>query len=252
MSLSLIAVFIADPADAGGILGRLFQEFAETLSITILISLLVSLTTTPMLCALLLRREEPEPAAARFCSGWKTGSMRPAFLRKHAALGAGRMRGWSVSACSAHHRLQRGRCSWSCRKVFSREQDNGLVIGTIQADQGISFELMKQKVMQLQRIVQNDPARGFGGGLYTGGRATNNGFLFITLKPWSSAHAIATGVVGRLRRPLGHDCRGATSSWSRRRICASAGGRATRNTSTRCKATIPPRSISGCRKSSPR
>jgi multidrug efflux pump len=200
MSLSLIAVFtpiLLMP----GILGRLFQEFAETLSITILISLLVSLTTTPMLCALLLRREErgrPHPVLQRLENGFDAG------LRFYE-----RTLRWAL----AHARLVgigflltivlNVALFVVVPKGFFPEQDNGLIIGTIQADQGISFELMKQKVMQLQRIVQHDPAVASVAS-YTGGRATNNGFLFITLKPLEQRHASATGVVARLRAPLGH------------------------------------------------
>ena len=86
-------------------------------------------------------------------------------------------------------------------KGFFPEQDTGLIIGTIQADQSISFDLMKQKMTQLQTIVQDDPGVASVAG-YTGGRATNNGFLFITLKPLAQRHVSATAIVARLRRPL--------------------------------------------------
>ncbi|HTJ89358.1 MAG TPA: efflux RND transporter permease subunit [Acidocella sp.] len=200
MSLSLIAVFIPILL-MPGIVGRLFQEFAETLSITILISLLVSLTTTPMLCAMLLRREEagrPHPILARLEGGFD------------AMLGFyERTLRWAL----AHARLVGVGFALTIvlnvalfvvvPKGFFPEQDNGLIIGTIQADQGISFNLMKQKVMQLQTIVQHDPAVASVAS-YTGGRATNNGFLFITLKPLAERHVSATDVVARLRRPLSH------------------------------------------------
>ncbi len=97
MSLSLIAVFIPILL-MPGILGRLFQEFAETLSITILISLLVSLTTTPMLCAMLLRRpEEDTPAAPDPRIGSRTGSTRCCASMSARCAGRWRMRGWSAS-----------------------------------------------------------------------------------------------------------------------------------------------------------
>jgi multidrug efflux pump len=198
MSLSLIAVFIPILL-MPGILGRLFQEFAETLSITILISLLVSLTTTPMLCALLLRRVEtkqPHPMLQRLENGFD------AMLRFYE-----RTLRWAL----AHARLVgigfvltivlNVALFVVIPKGFFPEQDNGLIIGTIQADQSISFDLMKQKVMQLQNIVQHDPAVASVAS-YTGGRSTNNGFLFITLKPLGQRRISAAGVVARLRRPL--------------------------------------------------
>ncbi len=199
MSLSLIAVFLPILL-MPGLLGRLFQEFAETLSITILISLLVSLTTTPMLCALLLRHE-----VAKKRPNW--------FMR------------WIENSFNAAHRGYERSLTWALRharvvglglvltvilnvvlfvivpKGFFPEQDTGLIIGTVQADQSISFAAMKQKLTQLQTIVQDDPGVASVAG-YTGGRATNNGFLFITLKPLAQRHASATAIVARLRRPL--------------------------------------------------
>jgi multidrug efflux pump len=86
-------------------------------------------------------------------------------------------------------------------KGFFPEQDTGLVIGTIQADQTISFTAMKEKLLQLQTIIQDDPGVASVAG-FTGGRATNNGFLFVTLKPQSERHLSATAIVARLRRPL--------------------------------------------------
>ncbi len=200
MSLSLIAVFIPILL-MPGILGRLFQEFAETLSITILISLLVSLTTTPMLCALLLRREAPgrrHPILQRLEDGFDAmlgfyeRTLRWALA--HALLvGVGFLLTIVLNVA----------LFVVVPKGFFPEQDNGLIIGTIQADQSISFDLMKQKVMQLQNIVQHDHAVASVAS-YTGGRATNNGFLFITLKPLSERHASAAAIVARLRRPLSH------------------------------------------------
>jgi multidrug efflux pump len=199
MSLSLIAVFLPILL-MPGLVGRLFQEFAETLSITILISLVVSLTTTPMLCALLLRHE-----VAKKRPNW--------FMR------------WIENSFNAAHRGYERSLTWALRharlvglgllltvilnvvlfvivpKGFFPEQDTGLIIGTVQADQSISFDLMKRKLTQLQTIVQDDPGVASVAG-YTGGRATNSGFLFITLKPLAQRHASATAIVARLRRPL--------------------------------------------------
>ncbi len=199
MSLSLIAVFLPILL-MPGLIGRLFQEFAETLSITILISLLVSLTTTPMLCALLLRREAGSQTPHRLLQRLEDGF--ESLLRFYE-----RTLRWAL----AHARLVgigflltivlNVALFVIVPKGFFPEQDNGLIIGTIQADQGISFDLMKQKVLQLQTLVQHDPAVASVAS-YTGGRSTNSGFLFITLKPLAQRHSSATAVVARLRRPL--------------------------------------------------
>jgi multidrug efflux pump len=87
-------------------------------------------------------------------------------------------------------------------KGFFPEQDTGLVIGNITADQSISFDAMKKKLLELQTIIQDDPGVEAVAG-FTGGHATNSGFLFITLKPMSQRHISATAIVARLRRPLG-------------------------------------------------
>jgi len=198
MSLSLIAVFtpiLLMP----GLLGRLFREFAETLSVTIIISLIISLTTTPMLCALFLRHE-PAKRQNRLVR-WLEGGF--TWLRDGYAASLG----WALR----HPRLVGAVLLLTIGlnvflfvivpKGFFPEQDNGLVIGTIQADQSISFQLMSQKLVQLQTIIQDDPGVASVAG-YTGGRSTNNGFLFITLKPLSVRHVSATQIVARLRRPL--------------------------------------------------
>jgi multidrug efflux pump len=200
MSLSLIAVFLPILL-MPGLVGKLFQEFAETLTITILISLLVSLTTTPMLCALLLRREHAAGAPQN---------------RILAAL-----EGWFNAARGGYERSLR----WALRharlvgvgliltiilnvvlfvvvpKGFFPEQDTGLVMGNIQADQATSFAAMTQKLVALEAIVQKDPGVASAAG-FTGGHSTNTGFLFITLKPLSERHASATRIVARLRKPL--------------------------------------------------
>ncbi len=199
MSLSLIAVFLPILL-MPGIVGQLFREFSMTLSITILISLVVSLTTTPMLCALLLR-----PAA------------RPArqpyyLLRKLEAGFEALLDGYRSSLAWAlrHARLvgvifiltviANIALFVVVPKGFFPEQDTGLIIGTVDGDQSISFQLMKEKLLQLQTVVQKDPAVATVAS-FTGGRATNNGFVFISLKP-GSRRATAVQVVARLRKPL--------------------------------------------------
>jgi multidrug efflux pump len=201
MSTSLIAVFLPILL-MPGLVGRLFREFSETLAVTIIISLILSLTTTPMMCALFLRHDTaPGKRPNRIVRGLEAGFA------------------WALERYSTSLR-------WALRhaglvgiillltialniflfvaipKGFFPEQDTGLIIGTIQADQTISFDLMKKKLIQSQTIVQQDPGVASVAG-YTGGRATNNGFLFITLKPLAQRHVSATAIVARLRRPLG-------------------------------------------------
>jgi multidrug efflux pump len=200
MSLSLIAVFLPILL-MPGLVGRLFREFAETLSVTILISLAVSLTTTPMLCAMFLRKPQearrPNWAVRGLEGGFNTllagyaSSLRWA-LRHPGLIGA--MLILTVILNVALFVV--------VPKGFFPDQDTGLLIGTIQADQSISFNLMKKKLINLQAIVQHDPGVASVAG-FTGGRATNNGFLFVTLKPLAERKISATAIVARLRRPLG-------------------------------------------------
>ncbi len=202
MSLSLIAVFLPILL-MPGVVGRLFREFAETLSITILISLLVSLTLTPMLCARFLHSGVPSGAAR---PGRLIRLLEAEFDRLLAGYRASL--GWALR----HRRLVGIGFVLSIAlnvvlfvmvpKGFFPEQDNGLIIGTVQADQDISFALMRRKMIALQNVIQHDPGVASVAG-FTGGRATNSGFIFITLKSLAQRHVSATRIVARLRRPLG-------------------------------------------------
>ena len=200
MSLSLIAVF-APILLMPGLLGMLFKEFAETLSITILISLVVSLTTTPMLCALLLRPVAQEARKPH----WLLDAMERGFTR--ARDGYEHSLRWALN----HSRLVglgfvltiilNFALFVVVPKGFFPEQDNGLLIGNMQADQSTSFAAMSAKMAAAEAILQKDPAVQSASG-FTGGRSTNTAFLFVTLKPLSQRHASATQVVARLRGPL--------------------------------------------------
>jgi multidrug efflux pump len=199
MSTSLIAVFLPILL-MPGLVGRLFREFAETLSITIIISLIISLSTTPMLCALFLRHDlHPEHRSNRFMRGLENGF---AWLqsRYETSLGLA-LRHRKIVALILLLTVALNIFLFAeVPKGFFPEQDNGLIIGTIDADQSISFALMSQKLKQLQTIVQDDPGVASVSG-FTGGRATNSGFLFIKLKP-ASQRVSATQIVARLRKPL--------------------------------------------------
>jgi len=198
MSLSLIAVFIPILL-MGGIVGRLFREFAVVLSVAILISLLVSITTTPMMCALLLKHRSNEKS--RGFGRWSERGF--AWL----------LRGYEVTlAWTLRHKpltllilaLAIGLNVFLyviVPKGFFPQQDAGRLIGGIQGDQGISFQAMRGKLAEFIEIVRADPAVvnvvGFSGG---GGR--NTGFMFVTLKPLAERRLSADRVVGRLRGEL--------------------------------------------------
>jgi multidrug efflux pump len=200
ISLSLIAVFLPILL-MGGILGRLFREFTLTLSLAIIISLGISLTTTPMMCALFLRPRGPESGAPR----------RRGFFDRVLA-GYERSLSWALR----HSRLVllifigaivlNGFLFYVVPKGFFPEQDTGRLIGTLQADQSVSFQLMTQKLRQMMAIVQADPAVehvvgytgvGSGGGF----GQINTGSVFVSLKPISERPPV-NQVIGRLRPKL--------------------------------------------------
>jgi multidrug efflux pump len=198
MSVSLIAVFIPILL-MGGIVGRLFREFAMTLSVAIMISLAVSLTTTPMMCALLLKRT-PHGQHGRFHRA--TERFFAAMLR-----GYDRTLTWALN----HPRLILAILLATIvtnfylytivPKGFFPQQDTGRIAGAIQADQSISFQLMRQKLQQFISIIQKDPAVDTVVG-FTGGGQTNGGFVFMSLKPMSERKLSADQVIRRLRGEL--------------------------------------------------
>ena len=203
MSLSLVAVFIPILL-MGGIVGRLFREFSVTLSVAVLISLVVSLTTTPMMCSRFFRHDGPESQGTLFR--------------------------WSERVFEAMHQRYARALSWALRNpgvvmvllgatvLFTwyllivipkgnfPEQDTGRLVGGIQADQAISFQSMEGKLRQFVSIVQADPAVdtvvGFTGGGSQGGGQVNSGFIFVSLKPKADRKLAANEVIGRLRPKL--------------------------------------------------
>ena len=195
VSLSLIAVF-APLIFFGGIIGRLFNEFALTLSAAVMISLAVSLTTTPMMCALILPRER----VAR--DGWLSRATENAFhamLRFYqrtlrvALRHSGVVMLTLVATIGFNYYMFRYQMTYELFPV----QDTGLVMGGIVADQSISFQSMKAKFEQLLAIVRNDPAVESVVG-FTGGKR-NVGFAFVSLKPYGERKVTADDVVVRLR-----------------------------------------------------
>ncbi|CAB3762048.1 efflux RND transporter permease subunit [Paraburkholderia humisilvae] len=199
MSLSLIAVFLPILL-MPGIVGLLFHEFAVTLSIAILLSLVISLTITPTMCAYVLRRERadhPKPRIALWIDAQFT-RFRNAYSRSlNLVLDHALLIGLSLIALLVANVFLFRLLS----ATFFPEQDTGILIGQIIADQSISFNAMQKKLAQLQAIVQKDPAVASVAG-FTGGRALNTANVFIELKPLAQRHLSATQVVNRLRPKL--------------------------------------------------
>jgi multidrug efflux pump len=197
MSLSLIAVF-APILLMGGIVGRLFREFAMTLSVAIMISLVISLTTTPMMCAFVLRREPPEhgrlyrfserifDAMLNFYDRTLTAALRAPGMVMLVLL---------VTVCLNIFLF------YEVPKGFFPQQDTGRMVGGIQADQAISFQLMREKLKQFIGIIMTDPAVESVVG-FTGGGQTNSGFVFVALKPLAERKLAVDQVIARLRGKL--------------------------------------------------
>jgi multidrug efflux pump len=194
ISISLIAVFIPILM-MGGIVGRLFREFAVTLSTAILVSMVISLTTTPMMCAHLLKTESEE----------------------HGRL-------YRISESAFNFILERYRHSlrWMLDnwvmvllllvvvialniiviiripKGFFPQQDTGAIVGAVQGPQDASFPLMENSVLQLVDVIKADPAVAHVNA-YTGGGALNTGFIYIALKPLKERKINAAEIINRLR-----------------------------------------------------
>jgi len=188
----------------GGMVGRLFREFAITLSAAIIVSLGLSLTTTPMMCAVLLKPE-------RDC--------------RH-----GRLYRRSEQIFSSMHHHYDLSLRWALRhsrfmlmltiatiginiylfiiipKGFFPEQDTGRIAGTIQAAQDISFQAMEEKLLEIVNIIRSDPdvdyVTGFTGGGGGGGATTNTARMFISLKAFEERKTSVGQVIARLRKKL--------------------------------------------------
>jgi Cation/multidrug efflux pump len=196
ISMSLIAVFIPILL-MGGIVGRLFREFAVTLSTAILVSMVVSLTTTPMMCAYLLKSEKDE---------------------KH-----GRMYQWSEKFFAAMLSTYRSSLIWvldnsalvlvvllltialnvvliyKIPKGFFPQQDTGAVVGGLQGPQDASFPLMDDSIKQIVSVIKSDPAVANVIAFTGGGGSTNSGFIYTALKPLNERKISAADVINRLR-----------------------------------------------------
>ncbi|MEW6484503.1 MAG: multidrug efflux RND transporter permease subunit MdtC [Pseudomonadota bacterium] len=200
MSLSLVAVFLP-LMFLGGLIGRFFNEFAITLSVAILISLVISLTLTPMMCSRLLKLTPADTPRRRSwfqkgMDGIQTGYARS--LRRV-------LRHPKTTLCVllATVALTVG-LFITLPKTFLPEQDTGRISGNIQADQSISFQAMRDKLADFMRIVSADPAVDNVTG-FTGGMRTNSGSLYISLKPLAERKVSARQVIDRLRNALANE-----------------------------------------------
>lgn len=203
MSVSLIAVFIPILL-MGGLMGLLFREFAVVLSVAIAVSLVVSLTTTPMMCARLLSNDKKDRKPGffsrlsdgifhwvqSFYASTLYSALRHRWVTLTALLGIVALSGWLYVTMP---------------KGFFPQQDAALLIGSISADQNISFQAMREKVIKIAEIVQNDPAvdkvnASCGSSSHMGG-PKNSGRVFVSLKPVSERDSMDV-VLARFRGKL--------------------------------------------------
>jgi multidrug efflux pump len=202
ITLSLVAVF-TPILFMGGIAGRFFREFALTLSIAILISLVISLTTTPMLCALLLKRKSPEEASR---------PQRRTFFDRMLG-GYERSLNWALRCPRLVMLILLATVALNVElfriipKGFFPQQDTGRITGVLRGDQSVSFQAMQKKLVQMIAIARQDPAVdnviGFTG-VGSGGAAAavNTASIYVNLKPLAQRNESADEVISRLRPAL--------------------------------------------------
>jgi multidrug efflux pump len=202
VSLSLIAVFIPILL-MGGVIGRLFREFAVVLSVSILVSMMVSLTTTPMMAAQLLLPHTEKRAPGRW--GRLAGGVQRSVLRayRRSLMWTLRHQPVALIALLAVVALNFHLFA-TIPKTFFPQQDTGTIMGGVSADQGSSFGMMKARLDRFMGIVQQDPAVAAVNG-FTGGGRSNSANLFITLKPLKERKVSADQVIARLRKQLAHE-----------------------------------------------
>lgn len=198
MSISLIAVFIPVLL-MGGIVGRLFREFVVTLSVAVLISMVVSLSLTPMMCSKMLHNKKHQTNA---------------FMRliERLKLSYGRSLKWSLA--NARFILLLSFLSIVCTgllfvvipKGFFPQQETERIVASLRADQNISFAAMKKKLTQFVSIIQKDPevanTAAFIGSGSPGGNTSNTGSIFIILKNPEQRKSSTSAVMDRLRKKL--------------------------------------------------
>ena len=200
MSVSLVAVFIPILL-MGGLVGRLFREFAIVLSIAITVSLLISLTVTPTMCAKFLRPINSAKEKGWFYRFSEWGFDRTLGIYRHGLRWVLRHQ-WPMLIITIATACLTVYLYIIVPKGFFPQQDTGRVVGSIQASQDISFQAMRQKVTQFVGIVMKDPAVNNVIAFAGGNTAYNNGRMFVTLKPLAERKVSADQIIGRLRPKL--------------------------------------------------
>jgi multidrug efflux pump len=202
ISVSLVAVFIP-LLFMGGQPGRLFREFAVTLSVAVIISLVLSLTTTPMMCAWILKPGGAADAQPR--PGWLARQSERGYAWVLAAYA--RSLDWALESKALVMLILlavvalNGYLYVAVPKSLFPQQDTGQLQGGLAADQSISSKAMGEKLRQVMDIVRADPAVATVVGFTGGGRA-GGGFMFVTLKPASERTDKGLAVIARLRPQL--------------------------------------------------
>src|SRR5437660_675421 len=201
ISLSLVAVFTPILL-MGGIVGRLFREFAVTLSTAILVSLVISLTTTPMMCARLLRQDRQAKAPGPISRltenvfAWISNRYRGSLqvVLQHPAITLGVL----IATIAAT-----GYLFIVVPKGFFPEQDNGTVFGGMQGSQDASFQAMQDAARRVNNAIKIDPAVAAVINFVGGNSATNSGFVYVALKPLNERKVSSSEVLNRVRPKLG-------------------------------------------------
>jgi multidrug efflux pump len=199
ISISLIAVFIPLLL-MGGIVGRLFREFAVTLSTAILVSMMVSLTTTPMMCAHLLRNGRTEKHGRIYMASEK-------FFDRVLSLYRSTLR-WALDNPALTLVVLFLTIALNAvlivkiPKGFFPQEDTGAIVGGVQGPQDSSFPAMDDAIQQIGRVIRNDPAVENTVAFTGGGGATNTGFIYVALKPLAARKVTAARIIDRLRPQL--------------------------------------------------
>ncbi|MGA7916839.1 MAG: multidrug efflux RND transporter permease subunit [Candidatus Acidiferrales bacterium] len=199
ISLSLIAVFIPILL-MGGIIGRLFREFAVTLSVAIVVSLAISLTTTPMMCSRLLKNPHEEKHGPVFRASEKVFSSMLGFYERTLK--------WVLEHSTVTlfvllvTIILNVFLFWIVPKGFFPLQDNGTAFGGVQGAQDLSFQAMQTLTLRFVDIIKADPAVENVGAFTGGGGAVNTAFIYLALKPLEQRKISSSQVIDRLRPKL--------------------------------------------------
>ena len=199
ISISLVAVFIPILL-MGGIVGRLFREFAVTLSVAILVSLAISLTTTPMMCSRLLKNLRNEQHGIAYRASERAFNSVLGFYE--------RSLGWVLEHSALTLIVLGVTIGFNfylfaiVPKGFFPQQDNGTVFGGIQGSQDISFQAMQKATARIVDVVKADPAVANAMAFTGGNGPTNGGFIYLGLKPRAERNVNASQVIDRVRPKL--------------------------------------------------